>query len=161
MAGGYAAAQGVTPGCWLRFFSGNTNETMPPIQTAARPQHDTVLYDGQCRFCRSQVAMLRALDLSGRLRFVSLHDPAVARDFPELPPEALMKEMYLVDRSGHARAGAEAVRYLSWRLPLLWPLAVPLHVPGSLPVWRWLYQLIARNRYRLAGRCDEGTCRLH
>jgi predicted DCC family thiol-disulfide oxidoreductase YuxK len=134
---------------------------MPPIQTAARPQLDTVLYDGQCRFCRSQIAMLRALDPSGRLRFVSLHDPVVARDFPELTPEAMMKEMYLVDRSGRARAGAEAVRYLSQRLPLLWPLAVPLHVPGSLPVWRWLYQLIARNRYRLAGTCDEGTCRRH
>ena len=134
---------------------------MPPFATAARPERDTVLYDGQCRFCRSQVALLRRLDPTGRLRFVSLHEPHVARDFPELEPEALMREMQVIDRSGRVRGGAEAVRYLSRRLPLLWPLALPLHVPGSLPVWNRLYRLVARNRYRLAGRCDEGTCRLH
>ena len=134
---------------------------MPPFATAARPDRDTVLYDGQCRFCRSQIAMLRRLDPTGRLRFVSLHEPHVAREFAELGPEALLREMHVVDRAGRARGGAEAVRYLARRLPLLWPLALPLHVPGSLPVWNWLYGLVARNRYRIAGRCDEGTCRIH
>lgn len=126
----------------------------------ARPERDTVLYDGQCRFCRSQITILRRLDLTGRLRFVSLHDPVVAAEFPELAAEDLAREMHVVDTAGRSRAGAEAVRYLSWRLPLLWPLAVPLHVPGSLPLWRYLYGVVARNRYLIAGRCDEGTCRL-
>lgn len=132
-----------------------------PVRTvAARPQHDTVLYDGQCRFCRGQIAILRRLDPAGRLRFVSLHDPAAAEEFPELAPDDLGREMHVIDTTGRSRAGAEAVRYLSRRLPLLWPLAVPLHLPGSLPLWRWLYAVVARNRYRIAGRCDEGTCRL-
>lgn len=128
---------------------------------AARPARDTVVYDGQCRFCRGQIAMLRRLDLAGRLRFLSLHDPVVGAEFPELAPEDLAGEMHVVDTGGRSRAGAEAVRYLSRRLPLLWPLAVPLHVPGSLPLWRWLYGVVARNRYRIAGRCDDGTCRIH
>lgn len=132
-----------------------------PAATAIRPARDTVLYDGQCRFCRGQMAILRRLDPTGRLAIVSLHDPAVARDFPELPREVLLEEMVVVDRSGRPRAGAAAWRHLARRLPLLWPLAVPLHVPGSLPLWNWLYRLIARNRYRFAGTCDEGTCRLH
>ena len=130
------------------------------IQTATRPDHDTVLYDGQCRFCRSQIALLRRLDVFGALRYTSLHDEQVARDFPELPQERLREEMVVVDRAGTARGGAEAVRYLSRRLPLLWPLALVLHIPGSLPVWDWLYRLVARNRMRLGGRCEEGTCRL-
>jgi predicted DCC family thiol-disulfide oxidoreductase YuxK len=133
----------------------------PPVHVlAARPEADTVLYDGQCRFCRSQIAILRRLDPTGRLRFLSLHDPAAASEFPELAPDDLSREMHVVDTTGRSRAGAEAVRYLSRRLPLLWPLAVPLHVPGSLPLWRWLYGVVARNRYRIAGRCDEGTCRV-
>ena len=74
--------------------------------------------------------------------------------------ERLREEMVVVDRAGTARGGAEAVRYLSRRLPLLWPLALPLHLPGSLPIWRSLYALVARNRYRIAGRCDDGSCRL-
>lgn len=130
------------------------------ITTATRPAADTVLFDGECRFCRGQIAMLRRLDFGGRLRFVSLHDPEVGRDFPELPPADLMRQMYVVDTSGAARGGAEAVRYLSRRLPPLWPLALPLHVPGSLPLWSALYRLVARHRYRIAGTCDEGTCRV-
>jgi predicted DCC family thiol-disulfide oxidoreductase YuxK len=128
---------------------------------AARPDRDTVLYDGRCRFCRGQIAILRRLDLAGRLRFRSFHDAEVGAEFPELAPDDLSREMHVVTTAGRSRAGAEAIRYLSRRLPLLWPLALPLHVPGSLPLWRWLYGVVARNRYRIAGRCEEGTCRLH
>jgi predicted DCC family thiol-disulfide oxidoreductase YuxK len=128
--------------------------------TARRPDRDTVLYDGRCRFCRGQIALLRRLDPAGCLRFTSLHDASVSRDFPELGREQLLEQMYVVDRQGRARGGADAVRYLCRRLPLLWPAAVPLHLPGSLPMWRWLYRLVARNRYRLAGTCDDGTCRI-
>jgi predicted DCC family thiol-disulfide oxidoreductase YuxK len=49
-------------------------------------------------------------------------------------------------------------------LPLLWPLAPLLHIPLSMPLWRWLYRFIARNRYRIAGKrtqCDDNACSLH
>jgi predicted DCC family thiol-disulfide oxidoreductase YuxK len=131
-----------------------------PITTATKPERDTVLFDGQCRFCRGQMAILRRLDLTGRLQLTSLHDSSVARDFPEIPAEDLRREMFVVDRAGRAHPGVHAWRLLARRLPLLWPAAVPLHVPGSLPIWDWLYRLIARNRYRFAGRCDEGSCHL-
>jgi predicted DCC family thiol-disulfide oxidoreductase YuxK len=131
------------------------------ITTETRPHHDTVLYDGHCRFCRGQIAILRRLDLTGRLTFTSLHDPSVAIDFPEIPREDLLAEMFVVDRQGRTWRGAGAVRYLSRHLVALWPLALPLHIPGSMPLWRWLYGIVARNRYRIAGTCDEGTCRLH
>jgi predicted DCC family thiol-disulfide oxidoreductase YuxK len=133
------------------------------IATAVHPQRDTVIYDGQCRFCPSQIAVLKRLDVAGSLVFVSLHDPAVAREFPELAPEELRERMYVVDRQGAARGGAEAVRFLSRRLPLLWPLALPLHVPGSLPLWNRLYAWVAQRRYAIAGRCEsdaDGSCRL-
>lgn len=129
------------------------------LTTANHPVRDTVLYDGKCRFCRSQMAILRWLDPAGRLQLTSLHDPTVARDFPELSQDLLLDEMVVIDQAGRARAGARAWRHLTRRLPLIWPLAVPLHVPGSLPLWDWLYRLIARNRYRFAGTCDDGTCR--
>jgi predicted DCC family thiol-disulfide oxidoreductase YuxK len=130
------------------------------ITTTTHPARDIVIYDGRCRFCRSQIALLRRLDVVGSLEFISQHEPSVAQDFPELSPDDLHAQMYVVDRGGHARGGAEAVRYLTRRLPLLWPLAVPLHVPGSMPLWKTLYGFVARNRFRIAGTCDEGTCRL-
>jgi len=130
------------------------------ITTLHHPSRDTVLYDGRCRFCRSQIALLRGLDLSGRLAFTSLHDPSVSREFPEIPLEELHRQMYVVDPRGQARGGAEAVRYLSRRLMMLWPLALFLHIPGTLPIWQQLYAFIARHRLKIAGSCEDGTCRL-
>lgn len=130
------------------------------ITTQHHPDHDTVLYDGRCRFCRSQIALLRRLDLRGRLAFTSLHDPSVATSFPELTHDDLLAQMYVVSRTGQARGGAEAVRYLSRTLPLLWPAAVLLHVPGSLPLWKALYAFVARHRLKIAGSCDDGSCKI-
>ncbi|MFM7205193.1 MAG: thiol-disulfide oxidoreductase DCC family protein [Planctomycetaceae bacterium] len=135
--------------------------TAPPAAFVRTPPvRDTVLYDGECRFCRGQIAILQRLDLTGRLRFTSLHDPGVPRDFPELSRDELMTEMVVVDTRGRTWRGPSAVRYLSRRLIALWPLALPLHLPGSMPLWRWLYGIVARNRYRISGGCDGGTCRL-
>jgi predicted DCC family thiol-disulfide oxidoreductase YuxK len=133
---------------------------MKTVITQTKPPRDTVLYDGRCRFCRSQIAILRRLDLGGVLEFTSLHDPSVGSDFPELAHDDLLAQMVVVDTAGRARGGAEAVRYLSRRLPLLWPLAVPLHIPGTLPLWAALYRFVARNRMRIAGSCEDGTCKL-
>jgi len=133
---------------------------MNNVGTKTKPARDTVLYDGRCRFCRSQIAILRRLDLGGVLEFTSLHDPSVGRDFPELAYEDLLAQMVVVDTAGRARGGADAVRYLSRRLPLLWPLAVPLHIPGTQPLWASLYRFVARNRMRIAGSCEDGTCKL-
>jgi predicted DCC family thiol-disulfide oxidoreductase YuxK len=127
--------------------------------TRTKPARDTVLYDGECRFCRQRVANLRWADRRHRLTFTSLHDERVARDFPEVSRERLLEEMVVVDVHGRVHGGATALRYLSRKLPLLWPLAPFLHLPGSLPAWNWLYRLVARNRMRLGGRCEEGTCR--
>ena len=130
------------------------------ITTACKPDRDTVIYDGRCRFCRSQVALLRRLSLGREPEFLSLHDPLVADRFPELSADDLLSQMYVIDPQGVARGGAEAVRYLSRRLPMLWPLAVLLHVPGSLPLWKRLYAFVARHRLWIAGSCDDGACRI-
>ena len=74
-----------------------------------------------------------------------------------------MREMYVVDSQGRRHAGAAAVRYLSRRLPRLWWLAPLLHLPGTMPLWSWLYRRVAKSRYRF-GRveaCDDGSCRIH
>ena len=84
----------------------------------------------------------------------------MASDFPEIAPEDLHRQMYVVDVRGLARGGADAVRYLSRRLVLLWPLALLLHVPGTMPIWQRLYAFVARHRLKIAGACDDGTCRL-
>ncbi|GIX00592.1 MAG: thiol-disulfide oxidoreductase [Pirellulaceae bacterium] len=123
------------------------------------PDLATVIWDGKCQFCRRQVERLRAID-GGRLTYIDLHDPRVAERYPQLSYEQLMEQMWLITPAGEAYGGADAMRALSRRLPLLWPLAPLMHLPGMMPCWRRAYRWIAQRRYRLAA-CDEGTCKLH
>jgi predicted DCC family thiol-disulfide oxidoreductase YuxK len=134
-------------------------EQSPP---GVQMPQDVVLFDGQCNFCRQQISHLRRLDGRNRLRYVSLHDPWVAKTFPDLSYEQLMEQMWVIAPDGARYGGAGALKYLSRRLPILWPLAPALHFPGTLPLWNWLYRQVAKRRYRIAGRqCEDGSCSLH
>lgn len=133
------------------------------------PDHDLVIYDGRCGFCQNQVNNLRRLDWGNqRLAFISLHDERVATRYPDLSHDRLMSEMVVIDRSGKEHGGADAVRYLSRRLPVLWPAVPILHLPGSARLWRWFYGQIAKKRYWLSEKffggdptCDGGSCSIH
>lgn len=116
-----------------------------------------VIYDGECVFCRSQIKLLGVLDVWGILKFESLHDPEVKKYVPGISYEELLKRMYVVTPSSEVYGGADAVKCLSRKLMLLWPLAILLHVPCSSWLWNALYDFVAKNRYKIAGRCG-GSC---
>jgi predicted DCC family thiol-disulfide oxidoreductase YuxK len=128
------------------------------------PAADVVIYDGDCNFCIGQVRQLHRLDWGGqRLAFLSLHDPSIAKRYPDLSHDDMMAQMYVVDSSGNRHGGSEAVKYLSRRLPILWPVMPILHFPGTAGLWRWAYQQVAKRRYKLAGKkdCDSNGCSIH
>jgi len=143
--------------------------TLPPLPSPHDlPQADIVIFDGQCIFCTRQVRNLQWWDGKNRLAFLSLHDELVAQRFSELSHEQLMSQMYVIPvlHPDQHYGGAAALRYLSRRLPKLWFAAPLLHMPFSLPLWQWLYRIVANRRYKIAGRsgqeCDpDGTCDLH
>ena len=107
---------------------------------------------------------LRWWDRGGRLAYISLHDPQVGERWQDLSHERLLSEMAVVEHNGARHWGADAVRYLTRRVPQLWWLAPLLHVPGSMVLWRPLYRWIARHRYWFGGKveeCETGACGLH
>jgi hypothetical protein len=89
-----------------------------------RPNADVVIYDGHCRICTAQIRRLASWDWGARLSYLSLHDPRVPHSYPDLTHDALMKEMYVIDRAGRRHAGALALRYLSRR-----SCTCPAHCP--------------------------------
>lgn len=129
----------------------------PLTQTAAT--RAAVLYDGQCAFCRKSVEMLQRLDWLGRLSYQD------ARDMAHLPagaapvePQRLLDEMHVITADGHGLYhGFGALRWLAWRLPLLWPFAPLLYVPGVPRLGQRLYLWVARHRFRLVP-CHGGVC---
>jgi predicted DCC family thiol-disulfide oxidoreductase YuxK len=132
---------------------------------ADRPGGHVVIFDGQCKFCLSQVTRLARLDVRKSLAFVSLHDPVVAERYPDLSHEQLMEQMYVVARgTGGRHGGVDAFRFLTRKMPLLWPLAPLLHIPFSLPLWRWGYRQVAMRRYRwgkVGSACENDACQIH
>ena len=132
--------------------------------TAELPDAPVVIYDGHCKFCTGQVKNLARWDGKGRIAFISLHEPEVARRWPDLTHEMLMDQMYLVDPQGNRYGGAAAFRYLSRKLPKLWILAPVMHIPFTLPIWQFFYRQVAKRRYlmgKTAEACDDGGCKVH
>lgn len=146
----------------------NSATTFPT--PADRPQADVVLFDGQCNFCCRQMERLQWWDGGAQLAYLSIHDPTVAQRWPDLSHQRLLREMCVVeqpagqDTSAPRYWGADAVRYLSRRLPRLRWLAPLLRVPGMMLLARPAYRLVARNRYLIGGKrveCDSDACALH
>jgi predicted DCC family thiol-disulfide oxidoreductase YuxK len=126
------------------------------------PGATVVIWDGKCNFCRTQVERIQAFDRSGKLTYISLHDPRVSERYPELNYDQLMDQMWVITSDHQRFGGADAIRYLSRHLPRLWWLAPVMHLPYAMPLWRYFYRVLANRRYRLAGEnCDGGTCSLH
>ena len=140
-----------------------TQPAAPLPSPSDRPNADVVIYDGNCRMCTTQVRKLAWWDCQRKLSYLSLHDPEAARSYPDLTHAMLMEQMYVVDRKGNRYGGAAAFRYLSRRLRRLWWLAPLLNIPGSLPLWQWMYRQVAQRRYQFgrAEKCDDEACTIH
>jgi predicted DCC family thiol-disulfide oxidoreductase YuxK len=120
-----------------------------------------VLYDGMCPLCQRSVRLLKRLDWFGTLHFQDARDTDhLPPCEPPLEPERLLEQMHLVtpDRK-QAHAGYAAVRWMAWRIPLLWPLAPLLSVPGVPQLGDQVYRWVARNRFHLVP-CHGGVCRV-
>lgn len=129
-----------------------------------RPGSDVVIYDGDCVICTGGVKILYRLDWFKKLSYLSLHDDRVSEVAPDLSFEQMMEEMWVIDHQARKHSGAEAFRYLTRRLVLLWPAMPLLHIPGSLPFWKWLYQKVASARYRfgkMSGEDCGDACQVH
>jgi predicted DCC family thiol-disulfide oxidoreductase YuxK len=115
-----------------------------------------VFYDGNCPFCVRSVGLLRRLDWFGRLCCLDARREGVIP--PNLPAERLLEEMHVLAPSvRRVYHGFGALRYLAWRLPLLWIIAPFLYIPGVAVIGQRIYLLIARNRFQLVP-CHAGVC---
>ena len=136
-------------------------DTLPtPVE---RPAADLIIYDGQCGFCQQQMRRLHRWDKQNKLAYLSLHDEQVSRRWPDLSQQQLMRQMCLITQDNQRYHGAEAFKYLSTTLPRLWPLAIIMHIPLSMPIWRWVYRVFAKQRYWLSKRnaCADEACQVH
>lgn len=111
-------------------------------------------YDAECRFC---VALARILGRLYRGRALELRaglDDDARR--VGLAEEDLQRSAYLVSPRGRALEGFFAFRRLSLLVPLLWPLAPLLWLPGSGLLGPRVYRWVSDNRRGIFGCAKEG-----
>jgi predicted DCC family thiol-disulfide oxidoreductase YuxK len=128
----------------------------------AKLGRDRLIFDGACGFCRASLARVLALDPFGRLLPLDFHNTDVAALHPGLTPQACHARIQLLESSGRLSSGFAAFRRLSLRLPLAWPLAPLMNLPGLRLIGEPVYDWIARNRFNLLHRfqaCRDNACR--
>lgn len=110
-------------------------------------ERPTLIYDGECGFCREAVGLVSRWDRNGVLALVPFQDEARIATFG-LPLPALAAAMHLVlpPPDGRVFAGADAAAALLRLLPGKRWLAWIFRVPGVLPLARRVYAWIARRR---------------
>jgi predicted DCC family thiol-disulfide oxidoreductase YuxK len=115
-----------------------------------------VLFDDRCGKCRRFVRLSSALDLAGRLEPIGLSNPRIPREFGHFDPDALNFEMHVIDSRGRVFRGFYAIRRIAREVPLMWPLAALLFIPGVSAAGEPIYAWIARTRYGSLGpiQCD-------
>jgi len=146
-----AANLAFVSGRWLRGLATGREDEQPAVR---------VLFDGACPRCRASMALLTAADPDHVVEPIDLTAVDVKAVHPSLTPEACMRAMHVVERSGKVKAGYDAVvRVGSW-LPLFRPLAIVGALPGVANVGRIVYDRVASSRPRDAA-CTDDVCGLH
>lgn len=126
---------------------------------------DVLLYDGECRFCRAQVARLSHWVGVGLVP-TPLQQQGVLAALG-IPHEEAMRAMQLITTDGRICEGVEAVVVALRRRPIWGRLVRIYYVPGLRQLADLGYRLIARYRYYLmgraidAGQCPDGACAVH
>ena len=107
----------------------------------------TLLYDGECGFCRWVLAGILRRDRHRRIRPVALQDALAAELLPGMSDEDRFSSFHLVDRDGEILSGGSALPALLAELPRGRRIGVLL---GTLqPVTDLGYRLVSANRSRI------------
>jgi predicted DCC family thiol-disulfide oxidoreductase YuxK len=108
----------------------------------------TVIYDGRCGLCRPTIAILRRLDLLGRVRALDLWTQwdVAGRLAPSLTRAAALRDMHAI-REGRVTRGFDAYRDIAKSLPLGWVLLPFLYLPPVARLGRRWYRSAADRRH--------------
>jgi len=126
-----------------------------------------VLYDGHCNFCRGQMSNLVRLARSGAVEPVDFQAVGALDRYENVTHAQCMQSMIVVAPDQRTWTGAEAFARVLMTRPILGKVAYLYYVPGLKHLADWIYGIVARHRYRIAGRavaggdCDSGACQLH
>jgi len=123
-------------------------------KTKALLRKSTVIYDGQCSFCRQSVSRIARLDRNDKFEFIARQTKGLDLRFPKLAEGDFNTGMRLITPDDTIHVGADAVYRIACRLPYWCLVAWLYRVPGIHAISRTVYAYIAANRQSEDGSCD-------
>ena len=109
-----------------------------------------VLYDGDCSLCTFQMRVITWLDWFNAVSLLPIADPRAAALAPQLTREDLLEAIHCLTRDGKIHRGARCLRFIGLRMPLAFPFALLLWLPGVIYLAEIGYRWISRNRHLLS-----------
>ncbi len=100
--------------------------------------------------CAFQMRVLTWLDWFNVLTLLPISHARAAEVAPGLTREDLMEAIHCLAQDGRIYRGARCIRFVGARLPLLWPVALFLWIPGVIWVAERIYAWLSRNRHLLS-----------
>jgi predicted DCC family thiol-disulfide oxidoreductase YuxK len=127
------------------------------IDNVTGPAPDLVVFDGVCVLCNGFARFVHRHDRASTFRFATAQSASGRAVYASvgLSPDAM--ETVLVRRNGRVLQKSDAVFAAVAGFGGLWRM-INLFRLCPRPIRDWVYDRIARNRYRIFGRLD--TCPL-
>ncbi|MCA9004693.1 MAG: DUF393 domain-containing protein [Planctomycetaceae bacterium] len=118
-------------------------------------------YDGACPLCLREVRLLKRLDRQNRILFTDISSPGFRAEENGKTQQQFMQEMHARLPDGSWVTGVEVFRRLYSAVGfgcLVWPS----RLPGISHGLDYLYQVFAKKRLSLTGRCrnQDSHCTL-
>lgn len=124
------------------------------------PRH-TLVFDGDCGFCRRSVRHLQIMDLYGTTDMVAYQDVKnLSGLHADLDEEKAKQRVYLIEPDGEMHGGFFAFRRFCFLMPMMYPLVVIFFFPGSGIIGPWVYRWIAGHRSLLSFGRKGKACSL-
>lgn len=119
----------------------------------------TLFYDGACPLCLREVNFLRRRDRNGKIAFLDIAAPEFRAEEHGFTYAALMERIYARLPDGSVITGVEVFRQLYARVGFGWLVPVT-RIVGIRHLLDVFYEVWAKNRLRLTGRCAAEACAL-
>jgi predicted DCC family thiol-disulfide oxidoreductase YuxK len=116
-----------------------------------------VFFDGECPLCMREIRLLRWMDRRQRIRFTDISTEDFSPEKFERSMQDFMDEIHGRLPDGQWITGVEVFRRL-YAAVGLGALVALTKVPGISHGLEAGYQVFAKNRLRLTGRCDTSSC---
>lgn len=113
-----------------------------------------IIFDGICNLCSAFLIFVYERDKRAVFKFswIQSEQGKLILDFIGLPADDYETIVYIEHGKMHLRSSAflKIVKHLSFPWPILW---IGIIVPPFIR--NWLYDMIARNRYKLFGKKEK------